>query len=125
MRALVLVAHGSRRHASNDEVVALSKRIEEQMKSEYPIIETGFLELAEPLIPNAIDNCVKQGATDICVVPYFLSAGRHVQEDVPAEVDKAREMHSEILMEVLPHIGGSSMMTDLISNSVLNRSSTK
>ena len=121
MKALVLVAHGSRRQASNDEVVALSKLIEEQMKSEYPIIEAGFLELAEPLIPNAIDQCVKQGATDVCVVPYFLSAGRHVQEDVPAEVDKAREMHSQIRMEVLPHIGGSTMMIDLIRNSVMNR----
>ena len=121
MKALVLVAHGSRRQASNDEVVALSKLIEEQMKSEYPIIEAGFLELAEPLIPNAIDQCVKQGATDVCVVPYFLSAGRHVQEDVPAEVDKAREMHSQIRMEVLPHIGGSTIMIDLIRNSVMNR----
>ena len=125
MKALVIVAHGSRRQASNDEVVALSKLIEEQMKSEYPIIETGFLELAEPLIPNAIDYCVKQGATDVCVMPYFLSAGRHVQEDVPAEVEKAREMHPTIPMEVLPHIGGSSMMIDLISNSVMNRTNQK
>jgi len=121
MKALVLVAHGSRRQASNDEVVALAKLIEQQMKSEYPIIEAGFLELAEPLIPNAIDQCVQQGATDVCVVPYFLSAGRHVQEDVPAEVDKAREMHSQIPMEVLPHIGGSAMMIDLIRDSVSNR----
>ena len=121
MKALVLVAHGSRRQASNDEVVALSKRIEEQMKSEYPIIETGFLELAEPLIPNAIDQCVKEGATDICVVPYFLSAGTHVQHDVPAEVDKARQMHPNIPMDVIPHIGGSVMMIELIKQSVVNR----
>jgi len=121
MKALVLVAHGSRRQASNDEVVALSKLIEEQMKSEYPIIEAGFLELAEPLIPSAIDQCVKQGATDVCVVPYFLSAGRHVQVDVPAEVDKARQMHLNTPMQVLPHIGRSAMMIELIKQSVVNR----
>jgi len=121
MKALVLVAHGSRRQASNDEVVALSKLIEQQMKSEYPILEAGFLELADPLIPDAIDQCVQQGATDVCVVPYFLSAGRHVQEDVPAEVNKARKIHPSIPMDVLPHIGGSAMMIDLIRNSVENR----
>lgn len=121
MKALVLVAHGSRRQASNDEVITLSKRIEEQMKSEYPIIETGFLELAQPLIPKAIDQCVKQGATDVCVVPYFLSAGTHVQEDVPAEVDKARQLHPYTPMQVLPHIGGSAMMIELIRQSVVNR----
>jgi len=121
MKALVLVAHGSRRQASNDEVVALSKLVEEQMKSEYPIIEAGFLELTEPLIPDAIDQCVKKGATNVCVVPYFLSAGRHVQEDVPAEVDKARQMHPNTPMDVLPHIGGSTMMIELIKHSVVNR----
>jgi len=121
MKALVLVAHGSRRQASNEEVIALSKVIKEQMVSEYPIIEAGFLELAEPLIPDAIDQCVKQGATDVCVVPYFLSAGRHVITDVPEEVEKAREMHPEIPMEVLPHIGGSAMMISLIQDSVSKR----
>ena len=121
MKALVLVAHGSRRQASNEEVVTLSKVITELMKEEYPIIEAGFLELAEPLIPDAINCCVNQGATDVCVVPYFLSAGRHVEEDVPAEVNKARAIHSQIPMEILPHIGGSEMMIDLIRNSVMNR----
>ncbi len=121
MKALVLVAHGSRRQASNDEVRALSEKIAGEMQDEYSIVEAGFLELAEPLIPDAIDCCVKQGATDVCVVPYFLSAGRHVQEDVPAEVQKARDTHSHIPMQVLPHIGGAPQMIELIRNSVLSQ----
>ncbi|MCW8955580.1 MAG: CbiX/SirB N-terminal domain-containing protein [Gammaproteobacteria bacterium] len=121
MKALVLVAHGSRRQASNQEVITLARNLAAKMNTEYPIIEAGFLELAEPLIPDSIDRCVQQGATDVCVIPYFLSAGRHVQEDVPAEVDKARAVHHQITMEVLPHIGGSTMMLDLIRNSVINR----
>ena len=121
MKALVLVAHGSRRQASNDEVRVLSEKIAKEMGHDFPIVETGFLELAEPLIPDAIENCIKQGATDVCVVPYFLSAGRHVQEDVPAEVEKAQLANTHILMEVLPHIGGSDMMLNLIRDSVMNR----
>ncbi|MCW9015026.1 MAG: CbiX/SirB N-terminal domain-containing protein [Gammaproteobacteria bacterium] len=120
MKALVLVAHGSRRQASNDEVRALSKAIAIEMADEYPIIEAGFLELAEPLIPDAIDCCVKQGATGVCVMPYFLSAGRHVREDVPAEVNKARQMHNNIPIEVLAHIGGAPMMIDLIRDTVMD-----
>jgi sirohydrochlorin ferrochelatase len=94
MKALVLVAHGSRRQASNEEVIALSGVIAREMKDDYPIVEAGFLELAEPSIPEALDRCVRQGATDICIVPYFLSAGRHVHEDIPGEVDKVRTMHA-------------------------------
>lgn len=120
MKALVIVAHGSRRQASNEEVVTLSKAIMHVIKDDFPIIETGFLELAEPLIPDAIDRCVQRGATNVSIVPYFLSAGRHVQEDVPAEVDKAREMHSSIPMIVLPHIGASTQMANLIRDSVIH-----
>lgn len=114
MKALVLIAHGSRRKASNEEVITLTSVITREIADEYPIVVASFLELAEPLIPDALDHCVKQGATDICVVPYFLSAGRHVHEDIPAEVDKARKMHPDVPMTILPHIGGSPLMTELI-----------
>jgi sirohydrochlorin ferrochelatase len=83
-------------------------------------VEAGFLELAEPSIPEALDRCVRQGATDICIVPYFLSAGRHVHEDIPGEVDKARVMHANITMTTLPHIGASPQMKDLIRGITMN-----
>ena len=51
-------------------------------------MDCGFLELAEPSIPDGIQRCIDAGATEVVVVPYFLSAGRHVSEDIPAEVEK-------------------------------------
>jgi sirohydrochlorin ferrochelatase len=119
MKALVLIAHGSRRQTSNEEVIALSKVIAQEMKDEYPIVKAGFLELAGPTIPDVLDRCVRQGATDICVLPYFLSAGRHVHEDLPGEVDKARSIHANIPMTILTHIGGSPQMKDLIREVVM------
>jgi sirohydrochlorin ferrochelatase len=114
MNALVLIAHGSRRHASNEEIISLAANIAEALKDDYPIVQAGFLELAEPLIPDAIDRCVQRGASSVVVVPYFLSAGRHVHEDIPAEVDKARAMHADVPITILPHIGGSALMPDMI-----------
>jgi len=118
MKALVLIAHGSRRQASNEEVIALSGVIAREMKDDYPIVEAGFLELAEPSIPSALERCVRKGATDICIVPYFLSAGRHVHADIPGEVDRARAMHGGISMTITPHIGASPQMKVLIRNIV-------
>jgi sirohydrochlorin ferrochelatase len=114
MNALVLIAHGSRRDASNQEVISLVNSIALAMKDDYPIVQAGFLELADPLIPDAIDRCVQRGATSVVVVPYFLSAGRHVHEDIPAEVDKARAMHADVPITILPHVGGSVQMLNLI-----------
>ncbi|MBF0266888.1 MAG: CbiX/SirB N-terminal domain-containing protein, partial [Gammaproteobacteria bacterium] len=72
MKALLLIAHGSRREASNDEVRQLVKKLKTQVGTEYPIMEAAFLEIAQPLIDGGLDCCANQGATEIYVVPYFL-----------------------------------------------------
>ena len=120
MKALVLIAHGSRREASNDEVVILSEVIAQDMRNEYPIVQAGFLELVQPSVTETIDNCVQLGATEIFVVPFFLSKGRHVYEDVPREVNKARQVHGDIAIIITPHIGESPKMKDLIREVVIS-----
>jgi len=118
MKALVIVAHGSSREASNQEVIALAVRMKESLASEYPLVNAGFLELAEPLIPASIEQCIEQGATDISVLPYFLSAGRHVQEDVPNEVQSVINKFPKVKITILSHIGGLPQMDNLIREAV-------
>ena len=120
MKALIIVAHGSRRQVSNDEVNALTEIMKQTLTEEYPIIETGFLELANPPIPEAIEICIEKGATDICVIPYFLSTGTHVQRDIPEEINKSKLKHKNTPITLLPHIGGSAGMRDLIKQTVLS-----
>ena len=83
MRALLVVAHGSRRVASNDEVRQLTDELRAAAGDEYAQVECAFLELAQPSIPDGIDCCVAEGATEVVILPYFLSAGRHVAKDIP------------------------------------------
>lgn len=114
MKGLVVVAHGSRREASNQEVRLLSGLMHERLKPLYPLMNTGFLELAEPLIPESIIQCIEQGATEICVLPYFLSAGRHVQEDIPFEVRKVQQAYPEIKISLLSYVGGLPGLLDIM-----------
>lgn len=51
-------------------------------RTHYAIIEIAYLELAEPTIPESARRCVEQGATHVSLLPYFLSAGAHVVEDL-------------------------------------------
>ena len=83
MKALLLVAHGSRRKQSNDEVVALAEKLKNSCGEQYDIVKSAFLELADVLIPEGIEQCISDGATSIIVLPYFLNSGRHVFEDIP------------------------------------------
>jgi sirohydrochlorin ferrochelatase len=114
MRALLIVAHGSRRADSNDEVRALSDAVAARDDGLYDRVTCAFLELAEPSIPDAIRALMDEGVCDITVVPYFLSAGRHVVEDIPAEVAKAGPVPSEVSIRIAPYIGRSETMADLL-----------
>lgn len=76
MKALLLIAHGSRRASSNDEVKALAKKMGELSDNDFDAIVPAFLELAEPSITEGFEQCVSLGATEIIAMPYFLSAGR-------------------------------------------------
>ena len=114
MKALLLVAHGSRRAQSNDEVHVLAKKLRQFCSEQYPIIEAAFLELADPLIPDGIQKCVEQGACEVKVLPYFLNSGRHVVEDIPGIVEVARPDYPDVCIHVTPHLGGSELMMQLL-----------
>ena len=118
MKALVVVAHGSRRAASNDEVRELACALAGMLSDVFPIVEVGFLELAEPLIPAALERVIAAGATDISVFPYFLSAGRHVVTDVPEEVKTVQEKYPQLSIKMLTHLGASSGFTQFIAQAL-------
>lgn len=56
MKALFLVAHGSRRKQSSDEVVDLAEKLKNNCGHQYRIIKSAFLELADILIPEGIER---------------------------------------------------------------------
>ena len=119
MKALVLVAHGSRKDSSNKEVALLSEKMNSLIDKEFDIVKHGFLELAEPSIPGAINHCCDLGATEVTVVPYFLSAGRHVTEDIPEEVEKAKIQNPEVEMIISQYLGARSEIADLLIKAAL------
>jgi sirohydrochlorin ferrochelatase len=80
MLAALLIAHGSRRAEANADLVHLAKHV--QASGGFDIVEYAYLELSEPSIPAAAGHCIAQGATEIRLLPYFLSMGRHVAEDL-------------------------------------------
>jgi len=114
MKALLVVAHGSRRAESNDEVRALTRRLGVQTHGVYDRVECAFLELAEPSIPDGLRAAVREGATRVTVVPYFLSAGRHVVTDIPAEIEVVRKEFPGVEIVLAPYVGAASEMTGLL-----------
>jgi len=118
VKALVVVAHGSRRAASNEEVGELACLLAGLVADEYPIVGVGYLELAEPLIPDALEKVIEQGATEICVFPYFLSAGRHVVTDVPNEVKVVQDKYPDLKINMLTYLGALPGLKSFIAKAL-------
>jgi sirohydrochlorin ferrochelatase len=113
-RHLLIIAHGSRRAASNDEVRALGERLRAMREPGIDQVEVAFLELAEPSIPEGLARCAEQGAQEIIVFPYFLAAGTHVANDIPAALAIFREDHPEVQVRLASHLGASASLARTI-----------
>jgi len=119
--ALLLIAHGSRRDASNDEVRHLTTILRERAADRFEQVDCAFLELAYPSIPEGIELLLTQGIDRIFVLPYFLAAGRHVTDDIPAALADKRAEHPEVDIEQLPYLGAADGIVDLLLSLVERR----
>ncbi len=113
-KALIVVSHGSRREASNEEVRQLGQQLSTHQENSFEDVSAAFLELAEPSIPDGIMAAIERGAEEVTVLPFFLSAGRHVTQDIPAEVDKARRQKPDAVIRIAPYIGRAPEMTEIV-----------
>lgn len=114
MKALLIVAHGSRRESSNEEVRQIAKQVSQIAGDEFGLVDSGFLELADPSIPDGIQRCLEAGATEVVVLPYFLSAGRHVAEDIPAEIKLAQDRNPAAKISLAAYLGSAGGVGELL-----------
>lgn len=114
MKALLLVAHGSRRAESNDEVRQLAAQLGQMAQGRFDSVTPAFLELAEPSIPDGLRAAIKAGADEVVVLPYFLSAGRHVINDIPGEVDSVRAEYPDVAINLVSYLGAAAGVKDLL-----------
>lgn len=110
-KAVLIISHGSRVPTTKNEVGKLVERL--KAKRQDLIFNYGFLELAEPSIPQGIDKCVADGATEVIVVLNFLNAGIHVDKDIPEIIDGARQKHSKVDIRISGPIGQHAGIVDL------------
>jgi sirohydrochlorin ferrochelatase len=117
MQALLVVAHGSRRAQSNQEVIELAAQMATSLP-QFQAVEAAFLELVEPSISQKITQCYQQGIHSMVIYPHFLAAGTHVVNDLPRIIEEAKQQHSGLEIKLLPHLGGFSGLSEFICQSL-------
>lgn len=114
--AILLMGHGSRVSEANDALRTIAEQVRKQ--GTYAIVEVAFRELHEPDIQTGIDRCVDQGAERILLYPYFLFAGAHVLEDLPAEMKTATDRYPGLEMSMGSPLGTHPKLAEIVSERV-------
>jgi sirohydrochlorin cobaltochelatase len=110
-RAVILFGHGSRDLAWRQPMDAVAQRI----AARGVVVRCAFLELQLPDLRAAADELVAQGATELCITPMFLGAGRHAREDLPRLVEEVRSAHPGLRLDVRPAVGEDPRVLDLLA----------
>jgi len=110
--ALLLIAHGSRRAEANAELHHIADAMRE--RGRYPIVQVSYLELAEPGIEPGGVLCVEAGATEVILLPYFLSPGKHVVEDLSSARDRLSERFPDVRFVLAEPLGRHPLILDVL-----------
>lgn len=110
--ALLLIAHGSRRAEANADLEFVAAAVRE--RGSYGFVCASYLELAEPNIEAGGVRCVEAGATDVVLLPYFLSPGVHVVEDLTAARDALGARFPRVRFALAEPLGRHPLLIDVV-----------
>ncbi|MGH3715839.1 MAG: sirohydrochlorin chelatase [Micromonosporaceae bacterium] len=107
---VLLVGRGSTDPDANAEVAKVARLLAE---TTGVAVEYGFISLAEPGVPAALDRCAALGARDVVVLPYFLFAGV-LPDRVTAQATGWAAAHPEVTVGCGAVLGDTDRLADLV-----------
>ncbi|HWL09219.1 MAG TPA: CbiX/SirB N-terminal domain-containing protein [Planctomicrobium sp.] len=110
--AILLIAHGSRRAEANAELVTVAEQLRPLVAP--AIVEVSYLEVVGPTIPEGLEKCVSLGAESIRILPYFLSPGAHVVDDLEQARQDFQTRHPDIPCRLCPPLGRHPKLLEIL-----------
>jgi sirohydrochlorin cobaltochelatase len=111
--ALIFVGAGTSDPDANGDLCKAARLFWERYHDRYPLVETAWVSLTRPSVGEAIDRCVKLGATRIAMIPYFLNTGVLLKR-IDARLAEARDAHPDLPIVRGAHFGLHPRLLDLL-----------
>lgn len=115
-RAVILIGHGSRAAGADDDMERIAGRLRAAAGGTMVALcrmaghGTSFGEVFE--------QCVRQGARTVIVVPYFLHFGVHLRQDIPELLREAVAKHPEVRLVLGRHLGYDDALVALVERRI-------
>lgn len=112
MNTLLLIAHGSRRAEANADLDHVAAEM--RSRGRFGFVQCSYLELTEPGILAGGQACVAAGATSVVMLPYFLSPGVHVRDDLTAARDELATQFPHVRFALAEPLGRHPLLIDVV-----------
>lgn len=89
---VMICGHGSRSQAAVDEFKVLAEKLPAYLPTDW-MVDYGYLEFANPVIRDGLDNLREAGCERILAVPGMLFAAMHSKNDIPTVLNTYAEKH--------------------------------
>lgn len=113
MIALLLIAHGSRRAEANADLEHVAAAM--RARGGFDFVQCSYLELTEPGITAGGVACVEAGADRVVMLPYFLSPGVHVKEDLTEARDELAARFPGVRFVLAEPLGRHPLLLDIVA----------
>ncbi len=113
---VILFCHGS----SDPLWAAPFRELTQELQATYgkDQVHLGFLERSKPDLATLVQKISESGAGHIKVLPVFLSAGKHLREDVPPLLKEFSEKYQELTFELLDPVGRQPVFMTMLEELV-------
>lgn len=115
-RAIIVLGHGSKAPQAFETLQKYGEMV--RAKSCGEIVEVASLQFNQPDLPEALGRVVKQGATRVVIVPFFLYNGIHLQEDIPAVIAGEKDKNPDVEIVLANHLGHDQRLVDIVMDRI-------
>jgi sirohydrochlorin ferrochelatase len=114
-RAVILIGHGSRAFGADDDMEKIAAGLRAKLGG---IVSTCRMSGRGIPFDEAFDQCVRQGAKSVIVLPYFLHFGVHLREDIPEILRENGRKHPDVRLVLGKHLGYDDALVTLVAKRI-------
>jgi precorrin-8X/cobalt-precorrin-8 methylmutase len=114
--AIVLLGHGSQNSDSHQEFRQLCELVQ-RTEPEREVLYA-YLQLRQPDLASVLTKLSEERLAEVIIIPVFLFAGNHIQEDIPAVIADLKLQFPTFTIKIGRHLGPDVGIAKLVSERI-------
>jgi len=113
-KGLIMMGHGSKAQAANDEFETFLNDVAASQKLGYQAYGHAYLSLSPPTLMQAVDNLQAQQVDHIDIYPVFFNQGIHVGKDIPLQISECMDKYPQCEFALLDYFGSNQALSSFM-----------